>query len=96
MPNHVHAIIRPLGNLSLEDIVASWKKFTSRRINALEGTSGYLCQQESFDRIIRDAEHLWRTIQYIGRNPKLAGLPVGSCPLWIRPEWEALGWKFLP
>ena len=96
MPNHFHAIVRPLGNHSLEDILGSWKKFTSRRINALEGTSTELWQQESFDRIIRDEEHLWRTIQYIGRNPQLAGLTPEACPLWIRPEWQALGWRFSP
>ena len=51
-------------------------------------------QQESYDRIIRDEEHLWRVIQYIGRNPRQAGLPLESTPRWIDPDWQALGWNF--
>lgn len=97
MPNHLHAVLRPLDpeTHSLESILGSWKRFISRRINySTAKSSGNLWQQESFDRIIRDEEHLWRTIQYIGRNPELAGLPRIVCPRWIRPEWEALGWRF--
>jgi hypothetical protein len=55
---------------------------------------GSLWQEETFDRIIRDEEHLWRAIQYIGANPAKAGLAPGACPVWIRPQWLALGWKF--
>jgi hypothetical protein len=58
------------------------------------GQLGELWQDESYDRIIRNEEHLWRAIQYIGSNPKNAGLPSDCCPLWIRPEWKALGWDF--
>jgi hypothetical protein len=98
MPNHVHAIVRPLDpeHHSLESILGSWKQYASKRILSHRQADGDFWQQECFDRIIRDEEHLWRTIQYIGRNPELAGLTPGCCPLWIRPEWQALGWKFLP
>jgi putative transposase len=51
-------------------------------------------QRESFDRIVRDEEHLWRVVQYIGANPRRAGLLVGETSLWIRPEWVELGWRF--
>ena len=27
-------------------------------------------------------------------NPAKAGLDLDHCPLWIRPEWEQLGWRF--
>lgn len=96
MPNHLHAIIRPLDPEvhPLEEIVGSWKQFSSRRINRCLRTHGELWYEESFDRIIRDEEHLWRVMQYIGRNPVKANLPVGAYSLWIRPEWEALGWRF--
>ena len=56
---------------------------------------GSLWQQESFDRIVRDEEHLWRVIQYIGRNPAKAGLPRTQWNRWIDPNWEALGWRFV-
>jgi REP element-mobilizing transposase RayT len=96
MPNHVHAIVRPTDPEAqpLEMILKSWKSYSGRRINELDCRSGELWQEESHDRIIRDAEHLWRTIQYIGCNPESAGLAKGSCPRWIRPEWVALGWNF--
>lgn len=35
MPNHVHVLIQQLDTYRLADIVAAWKKFTARRINAL-------------------------------------------------------------
>jgi putative transposase len=96
MPNHAHAIVRPLvpEAHTLEEIVGSWKKYSSRRINRALGQTGEMWQEESYDRIIRDEEHLWRTIQYIGSNPDRAGLPRSSCPLWIRPQWHDLGWRF--
>ncbi|MEX0715729.1 MAG: hypothetical protein WD066_04045 [Planctomycetaceae bacterium] len=55
---------------------------------------GALWQEESFDRIIRDAEHLWQCLQYIGRNPRFAGLPRDAYSLWVNPKWEACGWRF--
>jgi putative transposase len=96
MPNHAHVIVRPLMPAlhDLETIVGSWKKYSSRRINREVRRRGDLWQDESYDRIIRDEEHLWRALQYIGSNPSTARLPRGSCPLWIRPEWVALGWNF--
>ena len=95
MANHVHAIVRPLEDEQpLENIIGSWKQFSSGKINKAQETKGDLWQEEAFDRIIRDEEHLWRVIQYIGRNPDNAHVPRESCPMWIRREWEALGWTF--
>jgi hypothetical protein len=77
MPNHVHAIVRPLQPMDqpLEKILQSRKRTSARRINATLGREGELWQQESFDRIIRDEEHLYRCIQYIGNNPRRANIP---------------------
>jgi len=96
MPNHVHLLVRPLlgDQHPLEHIIQSWKQFTAKRLNARLGKSGSLWQEESFDRIVRDEEHLYRCIDYIGTNAAKAGLPPTSCPRWIRPAWEACGWKF--
>jgi len=96
MPNHVHAIVRPLlcAEEPLERILQSWKRHAARQINRQMGVEGHLWQEESFDRIIRDEEHLWRAIQYIAGNPGKAGLTRDQCPTWIRPEWVRLGWKF--
>jgi REP element-mobilizing transposase RayT len=96
MPNHVHVVVRPVlcETEPLERILQSWKRFTSLEINRLSGAAGQLWQEESFDRIIRDEEHLYRVIQYVGSNPARAGLHSEQRPRWIRPEWEQLGWRF--
>lgn len=96
MPNHVHAIVRPMGSddQELEDILRLWKGRSARTINKHLGISGPLWQRESYDRIIRDEEHLWRILQYIGRNPAKANLPTDHFDLWINPEWAKLGWNF--
>ena len=96
MPNHVHAVVRPLmcEEEPLERILQSWKRYTAREINRQFELTGAFWQEESFDRIIRDEEHLWRVLQYIGTNPVKAGLSRDQCPSWARPEWVSLGWKF--
>jgi REP element-mobilizing transposase RayT len=102
MPNHVHAVMRPLGAshglgrpcYELEEVLDSIKGFVSRKVNAKLGRSGALWQEESYDRIIRDEEHLFRVVQYIGRNPGKAGLPRHAWIRWIHPEWERAGWGF--
>jgi putative transposase len=96
MPNHAHAIVRPFDDekMPLEKILQSWKGWVSRHIRTeqLEGRAFW--QAESFDRILRDEEHLFRAIQYIGSNPQRANLSADECRRWIRSEWERLGWGF--
>jgi REP element-mobilizing transposase RayT len=75
MPNHVHVILKPNPNHELEVILKNMKGYVSRQTNQLLGRAGALWEEESFDRIIRDEEHLYRVLQYIGRNPAKAGLP---------------------
>lgn len=96
MPNHVHAVIRPLfpGTLPLERILQSRKRYTATEINNRLRRSGSFWQEEAFDRIIRDEEHLYRVIQYIGKNPTNARLRDGHFVRWIKPQWEELGWRF--
>jgi putative transposase len=96
LPNHAHVIVRPLMPKThpIEAIVGSWKKYSSRRINRALRQTGDLWQDETYDRLVRDEEHLWRAIQYIGANPDKAGLARESCPLWIRSHWVEFGWRF--
>jgi REP element-mobilizing transposase RayT len=98
MPNHVHAVVRPLtpATLPLEMVLQRWKGGSSCAINRHLRRSGTLWQRESFDRILRDEEHLWRAIQYIGRNPRNAGLSGEEARLWIQPTWVQCGWRFEP
>jgi REP element-mobilizing transposase RayT len=96
MPNHVHAIVRPLTPKTkpLETLLQIWKGKSARDINLIRDSSGTIWQRESFDRIVRDPEHLYRVIQYIGRNPAKAGLATDHFQLWIRQSWVAQGWNF--
>ncbi len=82
MPNHVHLLAEPCPTFDLEDILGSIKKFASRQINlwAIENNldstlpKRSLWQQESYDRIVRDAEELAAYRNYIGINPQKAKL----------------------
>jgi REP element-mobilizing transposase RayT len=94
MPNHVHAVMKPLGGFELEDLLGRIKRFVSRKVNSVLGRSGELWEEESYDRIIRDEEHLFRVIQYIGRNGAKAGLSEAEWIRWILPHWNEAGWGF--
>jgi REP element-mobilizing transposase RayT len=75
MPNHVHAVLRPLGDWSLSQILQSWKGYTAREANRiLKRTGSPFWQVESFDHCIRDAEDLRRCCEYTIMNPVTAGL----------------------
>ncbi len=78
MPNHVHLLVKPLGDHSLSEILRSWKSFTAKTINQQAGREGALWMVESFDTIVRDHEHLAAAREYIARNPEKAHLPAGA------------------
>jgi REP element-mobilizing transposase RayT len=92
MPNHVHAVLWPMPNEVLGEILKSWKQFTSRRAKPMVGvTDEHFWQPESFDHWIRDDVEKARICRYIRNNPVTARL----CQ---RPEdwqWSSawLGWK---
>ncbi len=75
MPNHVHAVVRPLPGWTLSKVLQSWKGFTARQANRLLGREGQpFWQKESFDHLIRDDEDHHRCCQYTTMNPVNAGL----------------------
>ena len=78
MPNHVHAILQPLGQHSLGEVLHSWKSFTAHR---LKKNGGQVWQDETFDRIVRDWEELQEYRSYIARNPEKAKLREGEFAL---------------
>ena len=82
MPNHVHALFVLRGGWTLEQMVHSWKRFSSVRINRIIGSEGELWQRDYFDRMIRDQPHLGKVIRYIRRNPAKARLREGEFVLW--------------
>jgi REP element-mobilizing transposase RayT len=82
MPNHAHALVRPLGNHTLATITHSWKSYTANRANALLHRRGTFWQKESFDHLIRDERDFERAKRYITQNPVRAGLSNWQ---WIGP-----------
>ena len=82
MPTHMHGVFTVRTGHTLEALLHSWKLFSARRINALNGKTGRLWQKDYFDRLVRDAEHFARCVRYIRRNPVKAGLRAGEFLLW--------------
>ena len=85
MPNHVHVLVKPLGNYSITDILHSWKSYTANEINKLLGRKGQVWMHESYDHIVRNEKAFEAIRQYIRNNPKgkstpsiLAGAGGGS------------------
>jgi REP element-mobilizing transposase RayT len=85
MPNHVHVVFSTLGQWTLSQVLHSWKSFRANQINKILGRRGPLWERESFDHLIRSIEHCDWYVDYVQRNPVVAGLclqpadwPVGS------------------
>jgi len=95
MPNHVHVLVRPFVGMSLADLLHSWKSFTAKEINKRLGRSGDVWEAESYDTLIRDSEHLWKALRYIGQNPSKAGMPEAQWVRYVHPAWEKAGWGFV-
>ena len=89
MPNHVHAVVRPLSPHSLSGVVQSWKGFSARMANCQLGRSGAFWQAESYDHLVRDAAELAHAVRYVAENPVRAGL--SDWP-WVEVSEEARGW----
>jgi putative transposase len=88
MPNHVHAIVWPMPNHLLSDILKTWKQFTSRRAKKLLGMGEEpFWQPESYEHWIRNDDERARIALYIRNNPVTARLCA-------RPEdwrWSSAG-----
>ena len=74
MPNHAHVMVCFLAGTRLRDQCYSWKHFTAGKINKLLGRTGEFWQSESFDHLVRDADHFHRFRKYIAENREKAGL----------------------
>jgi putative transposase len=79
MPNHIHTLLQPINGWSVAQIVASWKKFTARRISRQQQQCGQssklpIWHREYWDRYIRNEQHFGTAMQYIHDNPVKAGL----------------------
>jgi REP element-mobilizing transposase RayT len=74
MPNHVHALLTPLGPHVLGQIVKSWKQFSGLRAKRLLGLQAdRFWQPEVYDHWVRDETERARIVRYILLNPVKAG-----------------------
>jgi REP element-mobilizing transposase RayT len=74
MPNHVHALLRPHEGPDLFELLQGIKGTSSRTCNKLLGRTGTLWMEDSYNRIVRDAEELFAFRRYIAANPMKAKL----------------------
>ncbi len=88
MPNHVHTMIEILPAHPLEEVLHSWKSFTSKEANRILKRKGNFWQREYHDRFIRDDDHYAWAFRYIKGNPVKAGL-VATAEDW---RWSS-AWK---
>jgi putative transposase len=72
MSNHAHIVFKLL-DATISDVLQQWKSVSARRINHLLGRSGVLWQEDYYDVLIRDDEHLTRAIKYTVNNPLKIG-----------------------
>jgi REP-associated tyrosine transposase len=74
MPNHVHVLFEPVNNWALNKIVASWKKFTARRIREFVKEGGNANRRANLP---------------IGKWKTNADQEIGvPGPVWHREFWD--------
>ena len=61
-------------NINLYTILQRLKQFTATEANKILNRTGAFWQQESYDRVVRDAKELSRIIMYVLNNPVKIGL----------------------
>ena len=77
MPNHVHLLITP--QTDLPRIMQKLKGSSALKANQLLGRTGMtFWQEESYDRLVRDAVEFRKIENYIVQNPVRAGLAVSA------------------
>jgi Rad3-related DNA helicase/REP element-mobilizing transposase RayT len=74
MPNHVHVVLRPLGQHQLPDIMHSIKRHSALTANRILERDGAFWQTEYHDHLIRDDDDLLNQVTYASENPDRAGL----------------------
>jgi hypothetical protein len=75
MPDHTHAILRPVDAIDLTRIMKGIKGVTARLINQQRDTTALsLWQDDSWDRILRDHDELTEKLNFMLNNPAEASL----------------------
>ena len=90
MPTHVHALIEPLGNSTLPELLKGIKGSSARAANKVLDSSGTFWMDESYDHIVRSEAQYRHFVNYIADNPRKAGLAADD--YWLHKVTQA----FLP
>lgn len=87
MPDHVHALVKPLRDRPLEEIIHSWKSYTAHKLRRDYGRKSPIWQDEYLDRIVRNEKELLDKAQYVLNNPLKTWSELEDYPwVWIREE----------
>ena len=87
MHNHIHALIKPLQQYLLQELVHSWKSFSAHKFNKDFHREIPIWQEEYFDRIIRDEREFFDKAQYIINNPLKQWPEAEDYPwVWIKED----------
>ncbi len=80
MPNHVHLLITPFGENTVNKALGSVKRFAANEINKVLGTKGEIWQRIVFDHLVRNQNSYNAFVSYIKDNPK--NLPLNTFTLY--------------
>jgi putative transposase len=82
MPNHVHLVV-DVWTIPLVKLVNGWKGASARAANQILRRTGAFWQEDYYDTLIRDENHLKRAIHYTEQNPIKAHLAIAPTDwLW--------------
>jgi REP element-mobilizing transposase RayT len=93
MPNHVHALICPVVDLS--KIISGIKVSSAKQANSLLNRTGAFWSRDYFDRRVRNSPEEQRVIHYIENNPvkaRLCSEPSAWPHSSANAEWAERGW----
>ncbi len=74
MPDHVHVVLRPRGEMNISEIMKRVKGNFSRFYNQVTGLSQRVWESGFYDEGIRDQKQLMGTLEYMHNNPLRKGL----------------------
>jgi REP element-mobilizing transposase RayT len=87
MDDHVHALVKPLGNYQVERIAHFWKSFTAHQFQKEGAKEVPIWQEEYFDRIVRDEKKFLDKAQYILNNPFKIWPDLAVYPwVWVKED----------
>jgi REP element-mobilizing transposase RayT len=70
MDDHVHVLVKPLGEYDMSKVLQGWKSYTANQLQRRFKRQGSIWQKDSYTHIIRDEEDFITKAEYILTNPQ--------------------------